>query len=82
MALSQEDFELFSNSQLEVQPFAYGPLLMRVHLRRWRYQEAHPHLARSLKNPLQARLQVERHVSNSRKSATSRVQSNKYQSCV
>ena len=42
--LTLEEFEAQCNSQIEVAEDAYGPWMMRVHMRRWRYQQLYPHL--------------------------------------
>ena len=42
--LTLEEFENMLDSQIEVNEDCYGPWMMRVHMRRWRYQQLFPHL--------------------------------------
>lgn len=42
--MTLEEFENQLDSQIEVSDDHYGPWMMRVHMRRWRYQQLFPHL--------------------------------------
>lgn len=41
--MTLEEFENQLDSQIEVSDDHYGPWMMRVHMRRWRYQQLLPH---------------------------------------